>query len=76
MELYILSFKQEIPLTSQILNFLSLSLHYILATVSLDLPRQRRQNVREKVIPKTNPGKLFKWGFFEREGHLVYRFAI
>jgi hypothetical protein len=48
MELYILSFKQEIPLTSQILNFLSLFLHYILATVSLDLPRQRRQKCRGK----------------------------
>jgi hypothetical protein len=33
-------------------------------------------DVGEKVIPKINPGKLFKWRFFEREGHLVYRFAI
>jgi hypothetical protein len=30
----------------------------------------------EKRYSKTNPGKLFKWGFFRREGHLVYRFAI
>jgi hypothetical protein len=25
---------------------------------------------------QTNPGKLFKWGFFKRKGHLVNRFAI
>jgi hypothetical protein len=29
-----------------------------------------------KKYPKTNPGKLFKWGFFKKKGHLVYRFAI
>ena len=29
-----------------------------------------------KKYSKTNPGKLFKWGFFKKKGHFVYHFAI
>jgi hypothetical protein len=29
-----------------------------------------------KKLHEKNPGQLFKWGFFKKEGHLVYRFAI
>jgi hypothetical protein len=31
---------------------------------------------RVKKLSEKNPGQLFKWRFFRRECHLVYRFAI
>jgi hypothetical protein len=76
MKLYILSFKQEISLILQTLNLLCLLLHYILATVSLDRPQQQRQKCSIKKVSEKNLEQLFKWGFFKKEGHLVYRFTI
>jgi hypothetical protein len=66
------------PSTKGMFNQQSVPLGLLKANTSRTLKQLRckASPCSVKKDSKTNPGKLFKWGFFKRKGHLVYRFAI